>query len=563
MFNSWQTYAAAAVLFASLSLVIAGCWISDNEVTPPSEPTHVSKTVPSGETAPSNQEAPSDKTAPVGEATSANREEQSSEAIPAGETTPIERTEYGHSGGSPKTYVPAPLRLRIFEASAIVRAILISSSAAAVRYSAAGALDVDDDKIGVGDSREPVDGEYRAAHTFLFRVTEYLKGSGASEITVTARTFSTHGTEAQALQVATDWLGERDTSRDDHEAILFLWEPGSGGASTDAFHFLRSGPYHSLHYTIDTMNRVWLPAKDPPPAEGESSSYDDSSLLFLVGEPVVRGSPTPEPGSTTMSLAELRTEIEGVDALIEAGDGTEEYRECVGEVWRYEHFWQGEPRVPVEFVRQLTSGVSEGAEVQLFSGHEPRYSRILIEGVDKDLFKAVRIDDDDLPDNGYQFGVATARPLPAGIYQYKGYTQRYIYVPCNFFPYNSYIVKNVVVTAPVGTLHEMFFDPVTVGSTVASDGTNGVLKPPSFTDANGAAATINSISYESSTVKIGVSPDDALADQIVDIIELDGTVSLSLDVADATVDSANDTLSWTVESQPWDDGDQLMVRIRR
>ena len=482
---------------------------------------------------------------------------------PASETTPIERTEYGHSGGSRETNVPAPLRLRIFEASAIVRATLISSSTEAVRYSAADGIDVDVDKLIYEDGWRPVDGEYRAAHTFLFRVTEYLKGSGASEITVTARTFSTHGTEAQALQVATDWLGERDTSRDDHEAILFLWEPGSGGASTDAFHFLRSGPYHSLHYTIDTMNRVWLPAKDPPPAEGESSSYDDSSLLFLVGEPVVRGSPTPEPGSTTMSLAELRTEIEGVDALIEAGDGTEEYRECVGEVWRYEHFWQGEPRVPVEFVRQLTSGVSEGAEVQLFSGHEPRYSRILIEGVDKDLFKAVRIDDDDLPDNGYQFGVATARPLPAGIYQYKGYTQRYIYVPCNFFPYNSYIVKNVVVTAPVGTLHEMFFDPVTVGSTVASDGTNGVLKPPSFTDANGAAATINSISYESSTVKIGVSPDDALADQIVDIIELDGTVSLSLDVADATVDSANDTLSWTVSEQPWDDGDQLMVRIRR
>jgi hypothetical protein len=39
-------------------------------------------------------------------------------------------------------------------------------------------------------------------------------------------------------------------------------------------------------------------------------------------------------------------------------------------------------------------------------------------------------------------------------------------------------------------------------------------------------------------------------------------VPLSLKVADATVDSANDTLSWSVASQPWADGDKLMVRIR-
>ena len=30
-----------------------------------------------------------------------------------------------------------------------------------------------------------------------------------------------------------------------------------------------------------------------------------------------------------------------------------------------------------------------------------------------------------------------------------------------------------------------------------------------------------------------------------------GTVSLSLDVADATVDGASGTLSWSVASQPW------------
>ena len=47
----------------------------------------------------------------------------------------------------------------------------------------------------------------------------------------------------------------------------------------------------------------------------------------------------------------------------------------------------------------------------------------------------------------------------------------------------------------------------------------------------------------------------------MDFIELDGSVSLSLAVADATVDAANDTLIWSVPSPPWHDGDKLMVRI--
>ena len=37
---------------------------------------------------------------------------------------------------------------------------------------------------------------------------------------------------------------------------------------------------------------------------------------------------------------------------------------------------------------------------------------------------------------------------------------------------------------------------------------------------------------------------------------------LSLKVADATADAANNTLSWAVALQPWEDGDELMLRIR-
>ncbi len=48
----------------------------------------------------------------------------------------------------------------------------------------------------------------------------------------------------------------------------------------------------------------------------------------------------------------------------------------------------------------------------------------------------------------------------------------------------------------------------------------------------------------------------------MDFIELDGSVPLSLNIDDATIDAANHTLSWTVSEQPWHDGDKLMLRIR-
>ena len=125
----------------------------------------------------------------------------------------------------------------------------------------------------------------------------------------------------------------------------------------------------------------------------------------------------------------------------------------------------------------------------------------------------------------------------------------------------------MTVNAPAGTLHEAFFDPVTDGTAVAADDSNGVLKPAAFTDANGASATLERIAWEpdvggSGTVKLQVNPPTGLTDQEVNFIALDGSVSLSLQVANATVDAANRTLSWAVGSQPWQSGDLLMMRIR-
>ena len=91
---------------------------------------------------------------------------------------------------------------------------------------------------------------------------------------------------------------------------------------------------------------------------------------------------------------------------------------------------------------------------------------------------------------------------------------------------------------------------------------DGVLKPASFTDANGASAAIQRIWWVENTVEMMLSPHTGLANHVVDFIGLDGKVILSLDADDATVDAANNTLSWPVTRQPWKDGDILMVRIR-
>ena len=583
MFNSWQTYAAAAVLFASLALIIAGCWDSSDNETPSSQVSHVDV----NEVTPASEAPPSNVAEYTGDDDPSNQEAYSSEraltraADPSNQETRSTGAD-AHGVYNPYREAPAPLRLKIFDSYAIVRATLISSAAESEQYSAefggpgefpwgrwiASARDKDSRSPGFPSDSLPVDGEYRAMHTFRFRVIEYLKGSGASEITVRARTNGTRGTEAKALQVARDTLAERDTSRDIHEAILFLGERYRDGTAEavaessppeDVFQFLLSGPYGPLQYTIDTLNRVWLHAKDPPAAEGESSDEDDSALLFLTGDPS-------ESTPSTISLGELRTEIAAVNTLIGTEGGTEEHKKCVVEGWQAEHLFSGVtangPFVPFKTTHRLASGTSEGTVVLSYRDDGSGYDKVLVEGVEKDLFKSLLNDDDERPDNGYTIGSATARPLPAGNYQYKSILQKHYEIPCNFIR-GYHTIENVVITAPDGVLHELFFDPVTVGSAVAADSTKGVLKPATFTDANGGSATINSISYESSTVKIGVSPDDALAGHVVDIIELDGTVSLSLDVADATVDSAYDTLSWTVSEQPWDDGDQLMVRIRR
>ena len=94
---------------------------------------------------------------------------------------------------------------------------------------------------------------------------------------------------------------------------------------------------------------------------------------------------------------------------------------------------------------------------------------------------------------------------------------------------------------PGGTLAEAFFDPVADG------------------DATIATTTVGTITYESDEVEADLTP--TVTNHILDFIALDGSVTLSLDVSDAT--EADGVLSWSVADAPWSAGDKLMLRIRQ
>ena len=358
------------------------------------------------------------------------------------------------------------------------------------------------------------DGGYAVALKFNLAVSEYLKGTGPSNIVAMWIDSTSYDTQERA---------------DNRKAVIFA-ERGRGMRADAIFFLYGDGP----EFLLDM----------PPPVE-------------------------------SITLGELKRKITEVTAELNGGDGSERYRECVLE--KYQHIrnqrnWpeeRGNPYGVWDLDYSLVSGLPAGTVLdwRQLHGDDPiadYESPIRFEGRDADLFDTVVTESTILEMAGeyvetkYVEIVRLARPLPAGEYRFDLKEPRPRYAICNFVISNEW---TVTATAPDGTLHEAFFDPVTDGGAVAADSANGVLEPASFTDA-GATTTIERIEWEAGTATMKLTPHTALAGRVVDFIELDGKVSLSLIVDEATVDTANNTLSWSVSPQPWEDGDKLMVRIR-
>ena len=460
------------------------------------------------------------------------------------------------SAGSTVRYNgPASLEERIFAAPVIAR-VRLSSATSTI------------------ESATSFDGstKYVALMEFNFSVQEYLKGSGSSDIVALWESRPVFDT-LQEAEAALPMAAARDTQWDDHEAVVFLQHSQTYLTSThqEGRYYLtwnhEDDIFDDKYSIASRRNKLWLPAEV---AIGSESQTSGDQQRFLMDVPPATGS------APTITLGEIKTRIAAVTANLAAGDGTKEYAECVQRTYLYER----EDRYDIDTGgdglniatpdQELNSGLAASTvvyETIAYGGLQNERAEVWLDGGDASLF-SVEFSagvpynfsgDGTIDSTQYIQRVESARPLPAGVYRTHYNNRDAVFVPCE--GYTTRHEWTVTVTAPKGVLHEAFFDPVTDGSAVAADSSNGVLEPASFIDA-GATTTLERIEWEAGTAMVKLTPHTALAGRVVDFIELDGKVSLSLVVDAATVDTANNTLSWSVSPQPWDDGDKLMLRIR-
>ena len=128
------------------------------------------------------------------------------------------------------------------------------------------------------------------------------------------------------------------------------------------------------------------------------------------------------------------------------------------------------------------------------------------------------------------------------------------------YTYSGWGEPNIIVAPVTGTLHEAFIDVgESSGGAVGFTSAAGVLESAGFT-VGGSATAIQELTWQNSAVSLTLSPQNTLTGYVLGFFAVDGTVSLSLDAATAT--AASGKLTWPVASQPWQDGDHLMLRIR-
>ena len=484
-------------------------------------------------------------------------------ASPPALLTPTSTPDVHLMAPPPFAYVPMSLEERVYFSPVIVRASLTPGS------DTFGA-----ESVPNGPGVAPT---YKSTHVFRFSVIEYLKGAGASEIVVTVRSSDSYLTEAEALRVAEDTLeeeGNKELDRLSEEAVLFLEADNVGGASgisgRQAMFEFREGAWDwgDFQYRINTLNRAWLPSQD---SSGVGGQLDDSARRYLIGDaPGAAGASGNSEDSPNVSLGALRSMISSAESDWESGKDIEGYEECIRWKFYSDRYWRGVDlaggREPYVAGRAISSGAPWWTEVHrlVYEDYEvvgTQYDRLWLEGADNNLFFAEIDDDDKDYSNGYAELVATARPLPAGVYRAEIHGQPNRFIPCNFIP-SIYDPLVVTVTAPEGSIHEAFFDPTAIGSAIGADAMNGALKPTEFT-ANGTATALQSLKWDpTGIVTLTLSPNASLDGLALDFIALEGTVALTLPVSSAKTDSATGTLRWSMLNSPWQSGDKLMLRIR-
>ncbi len=445
---------------------------------------------------------------------------------------------------------PPSVDLQIYYAEVIVVASLVSAAA------------------GVQQ-----DGDvYRPGQILRFRSSEYLKGTGPTEFVVEVPIVEFEAsTSAKALELAQDYITRRNASYDQRPGILFLRGPltaatidegqsdpsgtRSTAVSTTAFNFALEEflATSSWEYSIDSIARVWMPATSNPLSSNSRARTPGNS----DPEYITDGQTIPP---TVIRLSELKAKISALATRLASGAGIPGFNECVRSELDRERYYRD--WVVYTVYHTIPSGADPDTQVlrgQPVSYGDSVYWVFHVSGEDASYFQAVIVDDDDDPAR-FSFKYIPSRPLPAGLYSVAFTYQLASDIPCGRID-DPVRVREVTVIAPAGTLHEAFFDPVTVGIAIRADAANGKLEPRAF-EVGGAATELSSLGWNDGRVEMALETWVSLGGYVLEFIALDGSVSLSLSVEEATVDEEAGAYTWDVPTQPWEDGDLLMLRIR-
>ena len=284
------------------------------------------------------------------------------------------------------------------------------------------------------------------------------------------------------------------------------------------------------------------------PAEESSSSEtrSTSETNFITDG-------TPQDPPSAISFAALRTRISEIEAMMDAGDGSEDYTKCVESKLTRERYFRD--WTPIVFPVTIPSGEDPSNHV-FYQSNQVYHDEHFIywqSGPDAQYFHTLITDDDENPSTGYYYAEGPARPLAKGTYEVNFHQKPYYHALCNFTPTTGYESLSVTADPPAGTLHEAFFDPTAAGT--------DDISPAEFT-VGGTATEITSLEWSNNQVVLTLGTHVSLSGYVLDFIELGGSVSLSLLADAATVDSTAGIYTWSVASQPWEDGDKLMLRIR-
>ena len=400
---------------------------------------------------------------------------------------------------------------------------------------------------------------YRPGMRLEFKAVDFLKGSGNDDLIIEITLNSTSLSSKDALEAAQRAFVKRHNPKWDlTEAVIFLQRLPDDGPDVK-YRFAQPPGFYDHNYSIESLNKVWLPAKDDGTAAGAEP------VFLLSSKPADEETAPP-----VISYDELKSRIGEVEKLLADNIQIEGYERCVQarfhaeRIKREQEELTGEPYSPPVHVLTFKtgSGLPAGTSVHSYALHiagEPDLYELSDMAAGKfDI--SVRVTERTPNSVRYIVDFTTTRPLPSGQYEHSKRGQLAEWVPCDY--YSVWRPTIVIVTPPLGALHEAFFDPAALGDAVGYEGSAGYLDPGGFVVNVATSTAITSLKWEKGMVSMALGPYVSLAGHDIDFIELDGSVGLNLSFDDAATDPVTGTYAWKVADQPWRHGDKLMIRIR-